>query len=74
MDITITIPDAHVEVCETQVEDLTVEMQRECDQRVDILMQKAGEEAQQSLGKEDTIDLVTRAGLTSIKSQSVVEE
>ena len=71
MLFTYEVDDTIVTVCETQVENLIVDLTHECKQRVGILTQKASEEAQRKLaasGSIDPVQLVIDAGMKPLKA------
>ncbi len=64
MEFSYTVADETLAICETQVEDLTEDLARQCEQRIGILTQKAAEEAMRILavdGNLDTAQLVSDA-------------
>lgn len=67
MNITITVADDIVDVCETEVVDLTLDLQRICAERVSLLAQAACEKANMVLSQNDPATLIANAGLPKLK-------
>ncbi len=64
MTFSYNVTAAVLKICETQVDDLIVDLTRICEQRIGILTQKAAEEAMRILavdGNLDTAQLVLDA-------------